>query len=238
MTIADWLATHPYLEPVAGLHASVDSALAAIAVPTAAIPDWTAYAADFHAGVPLLESERAAIDLAPVDSALESLLSELSRTALADRRDDPGWRRLLRSTALARYLSSVVPAFAAWRDEDRWLLNRCPTCGTAPAMAQLVGNDPGRLRVLCCGRCLTRWRYQRTQCPFCDVQSDRPLAVLEISGEGGLRIDYCEGCRGYLKTYNGTGSDAVLLADWTSLHLDILARDRGLQRRAASLYDV
>jgi Molybdopterin oxidoreductase Fe4S4 domain len=54
----------------------------------------------------------------------------------------------------------------------------------------------------------------------------------------GCRIDYCEACRGYLKTYNGKGNEHVLLADWTSLHLDLLARDRGLKRLAASLYEI
>ena len=43
-------------------------------------------------------------------------------------------------------------------------------------------------------------------------------------------------CGGYLKTYAGQGSESVLLADWTSLHLDIIARDRGLMRCAGSLY--
>ena len=105
-------------------------------------------------------------------------------------------------------------------------------------MAQLVGNDPGRLRVLSCGCCRTRWRYRRTGCPFCENRDDHRLAALDVEGEGGLRLDYCEACRGYLKTYNGTGSESVLLADWTSVHLDVLARDRGLERRAASLYDV
>jgi FdhE protein len=60
--------------------------------------------------------------------------------------------------------------------------------------------------------------------------------VVGVEGEGGLRIDYCETCHGYLKTYDGEGNESVLLADWTSLHLDVLARDRGLQRKAASLY--
>jgi hypothetical protein len=30
----------------------------------------------------------------------------------------------------------------------------------------------------------------------------------------------------------------VLLADWTSLHLDLLARDRGWRRLAASLFEI
>jgi hypothetical protein len=30
----------------------------------------------------------------------------------------------------------------------------------------------------------------------------------------------------------------VLLADWTPLHVDVHARDRGLKRLASSLYEV
>lgn len=238
MTLPDWLAKHPFLQPVAELHAGVDAVLAAISVPAAAIPDFAAYAEDFHAGVPLLLSTKVTIDLAPVETGLQALLAALSHTPMAGRSRDPGWVRLLRSKILARYLSAIVEAFASWRDEERWLRNDCPCCGTAPAMAQLIGQDPGRLRFLSCGICRTRWRYRRTGCPFCDNRDDRPLSVLAIDGEGGLRIDSCDVCRGYLKTYNGTGSEAVLLADWTSLHLDLLARDRGLERRAASLYEL
>ena len=60
--------------------------------------------------------------------------------------------------------------------------------------------------------------------------------MVAIEGESGLRLDVCEICSGYLKTFNGEGSEEVLLADWTSLHLDLLAADRGLTRMAASLY--
>jgi FdhE protein len=105
-------------------------------------------------------------------------------------------------------------------------------------MAQLVGKDPGRKRLLSCGCCGTRWQFKRTACPFCDGQDEHRLAVVAVEGEGGLRIDYCEACGGYLKTYDGEGSESVLLADWTSIHLDVIARDRGLTRRAASLYDL
>jgi len=238
MTLADWLAKHPFLQPVAELHESIGAALASISLPTAAVPDWTAYAEEYYAGIPLLMSQTAAIDFAPVESGLQSLLAELSRTPLANRSDDPGWLRLLRAMIVARYLAPVVNAFGVWRDEERWQRNECPTCTALPAMAQLIGKDPGRLRFLSCGHCRTRWRYRRTGCPFCDSGDDRPLRVLDIEGEGGLRIDHCDVCRGYVKTYKGTGSEAVLLADWTSLHLDLLARYRGLARRAVSLYEL
>ena len=104
-------------------------------------------------------------------------------------------------------------------------------------MAQLVGVDPGRKRLLTCGRCATQWRYGRTMCPFCEADSQKLVSIV-IAGESGLRVDHCESCKGYLKTYDGQGSEPVLLADWTSLHLDQLALDRGLARSASSLYDL
>jgi FdhE protein len=179
-----------------------------------------------------------------------ALVAQLQRDPDAARRvidwlmGDDSWEParggLLRSagwiTSLAA-LRPLVQGFAGWRDEDHWLRRYCPTCGALPAMAQLVGIDPGRLRLLVCGRCDTRWRFGRTACPFCETASHR-LASVGVEGEAGLRIDYCDACRGYLKTYNGQGHEDVLLADWTSLHLDVVARDRGLKRLANSLYEL
>jgi FdhE protein len=148
-----------------------------------------------------------------------------------------GMLRYVGWTVLARYLSRVVGQFGAWREEEQWLRSYCPTCGSLPAMAQLAGAE-SRMRHLSCGCCGTRWLFRRTGCPFCENRDDHRLAVVAIEGEEGLRIDYCESCSGYLKTYAGTGSESLLLADWTSLHLDIIAGDRGWKRLAASLYSL
>ena len=150
----------------------------------------------------------------------------------------PGLLRYLAWTATARFLRPVVNAFGRWRDEERWLRGYCPTCGSLPAMAQLAGTDPGRLRLLSCGCCATRWQFRRMGCPFCERADAHHLSAIEIEGEKYLRIDYCQSCRAYLKTYNGEGSEPLYLADWTSLHLDIIARDRGLKRLATSLYEL
>lgn len=151
---------------------------------------------------------------------------------------DCGLLQYLGWTVMARYLCRVVEAFGNWRDEENWLRRYCPTCGSLPAMAQLVGIDPGRIRLLSCGCCSTRWHYRRTGCPFCVNEDDARLAILEVEGEKDLRLDYCECCNGYIKTYNGTGNELVMLADWTSLHLDVIARDQGLNRLAVSLYEM
>jgi FdhE protein len=150
----------------------------------------------------------------------------------------PGLLRYAGWTALTQFLSPLVDRFGSWREEERWLRGYCPTCGSPPAMSQLVGVEPGRLRLLSCGCCNTRWRYRRIGCPFCESANDHRLSALAIEGEKYLRIDYCQLCRAYLKTYDGEGSETFFLADWTSLHLDIIARDRGLKRLANSLYEL
>jgi FdhE protein len=250
MTYDAWVERHPYLQPIAAMSAAVDRAAAQVSQPVDGEPDWQQYLEPFHAGTPLLQCEQAAIDLADPEVRVREMLDALlpaslpaglgdqCREARADLDAHPALVRYLLWAVLARDLEPVITAFSAWRDEDRWLRNYCPTCGAAPAMGQLVGLTDGRQRRLSCGRCGTRWRYRRTGCPFCEPTDDHRLSVVSVKDEGGLRIDYCERCQGYLKTYEGQGHEQVMLADWTSLHLDLLARDRGLKRLAASLYEV
>jgi FdhE protein len=272
MTRESWLEAHPYLRPIADLSAHVERTAAGIEHFDARIPDWDVYRADFHAGVPVLSSGDAGVDLEPGGRMAAALVERLAsgtspewfvaearaldaglrRAPDGSRRivdlllgssgdetlapPSPGLLRYLAWTAMARFLRPVVQAFDGWRDAERWLRRYCPTCGSLPAMAQLVGADPGRKRMLSCGCCGTRWQFKRTGCPFCDSDSQR-LTSLAIEGEPALRIDHCESCGGYLKTCNGEGNETLLLADWSSLHLDLMASDRGLKRLAASLYE-
>ena len=151
---------------------------------------------------------------------------------------DSGLLYLVGWKVLARYLQPVVLGFSSWTHGERWLRPYCPTCGAPPAMAQLVGVDAGRLRFLACGHCHCRWKFARTSCPFCFSDGNGRLATLAVEGHEQLRVDYCEECAGYLKTYNGSGDEGWMLSDWNSLHLDVLALDHGLQRLARSLYQI
>ena len=269
MTPDRWLEAHSYLRPLADLSAHVDRAAAGIEAFDAGIPDWDDYRQDFLAGVPLLSSADAAVDLEPGGRMAAALVGRLAaetspawlvaetRVLDAELRlapdvsrlvvdfllgDEtitppvPGLLRYVSWTAMARFLRPVVNAFDGWRDDEQWLRRYCPTCGSPPAMGQLVGADPGRKRLLSCGCCGTRWQFKRTGCPFCETDAHR-LSSVSIEGESALRIDHCESCGGYLKTYDGFGDEALMLADWSSLHLDLIAHDRGLKRMAASLYE-
>ena len=268
MTFDDWLHEHAYLAPLARVRRRIDEAVNAATVPlpppdwddyaedfATGVPllqSETPIDLEVAGHVVLAVLEHLASggpDGAVLEDA-ERLNVQLQQDRLAPRRivdwllGDDSWQPvadgLLRSVGwitLAGALRPVVRAFAEWRDDERWLRRYCPTCGAPPGMAQLVGIDPGRRRFLVCVLCESKWRYGRTGCPFCETESHR-LSSLGIEGEAGLRIDYCESCRGYLKTYDGQGDEQVLLADWTSLQLDVLARDRGLTRMATSLYDL
>lgn len=266
-----WLEAHAYLRPLAILSAEVNRVATGIDLLAAAIPDWEEYRPDYLAGVPLLSSAAAAVDLEPGGRMVEALVSRLGSAASADagwlaaetaalaaelQREpkvsrgiaeyllgdeavslaSPGLLRYLAWTTIALYLRPVTSAFGGWRDEEKWLRRYCPTCGSLPAMAQLVGADPGRKRLLSCGCCGTRWQFKRTGCPFCETDAQR-LSSVTIEDEPRLRIDHCESCSGYIKTYDGEGEESLLLSDWSSLHLDLIAHDRGLKRLAASLFE-
>ena len=149
-----------------------------------------------------------------------------------------GLVRYLGWTALQRVLAPLVAEVGRWRDEERWRRGECPTCGSAPMMGTLIPVAEGRGRQLACGCCRTRWTFKRVACPFCANEDANRLGVLELEGEPGLRLDVCEECKGYVKTYTGTRDLELVLSDWPTLHLDVLARERGYERRGASLYEL
>ncbi len=150
----------------------------------------------------------------------------------------PGLVRFLGWLALERVLRPLSAEFQAWRDEDRWRRPTCPTCGALPVMACLVDHAAGRERKLACGCCGTRWSWKRIGCPYCGNEAADRMAVLELDGPAGLRLDVCEPCKGYVKTYTGQGEEELFLSDWPTLVLDAMAAERGYQRRGASLYEL
>jgi FdhE protein len=263
-----WLATHPYLKPAAELHAAVDAAAAELHVPTIAIPGFENYLPDYQAGVPLLQSDAVEFDFAPMENLLIALTKSLASASLPGnlaaecrslvaslQREDSlasarlcagdliskpsqGLVRFLGWTTLELYLRPLLHAFAKWLDQDRWFRAYCPACGSPPAMAQLVSINEGRGRYFSCGCCRTSWLYHRRGCPFCGEQNDQRLGSMSFDRESGIRIDYCSTCGSYLKTCSGEGAASSMLSDWSSIHLDIFAIDRGFKRSAASLYEI
>ncbi|NTU43503.1 MAG: formate dehydrogenase accessory protein FdhE, partial [Nitrospirales bacterium] len=163
---------------------------------------------------------------------VSQLLSEEGETL-------PGTLRYLGWRALERALLPWVKSLEGWLEgKPIWGRPSCPLCGSGPAMAQLVRTNKGRERFLSCGCCRSRWSYQRTGCAFCGNQDQDTMQLFELEQDEPFRIDVCEDCKGYLKTYTDEGDEGLMLADWSSLHLDILALQEGYQRRVSSLYEL
>lgn len=269
-----WLESHPYLQQIARLQQAVAQAGESVATPVLRSPNWEAYATDYAAGVPLLVSDAAAVDVSrhaadrlaetvarlanaalpqPLRKACAEFRDDLAQspqrsmnvvetvvraTPTEQAADDSGLRQFLVWSVLKPLLAPLRTAFQQWRSEEAWGREFCPTCGSLPVMAQLVPLEGIRERLLVCGRCETRWKYKRIGCPFCGNEDSDLLEILMVEDEQKLRIDCCRQCRGYLKTYVEAGEEELLLADWSTLHLDALAKERGLERKGKSLYQL
>ena len=163
---------------------------------------------------------------------------------LHNPQDELAWRRLLPllprvGPGLAQKLwTRLATSAAPVATLAEPATHRLVPAGARPGLALLAPHEAGKRRLLACAVCGTRWSYRRLGCPFCGTEQPDRLDALEIEGEEGVRLDACRACGGYWKTVTADADAAFLLADWSTLHLDVLARERGLERKGASLFEV
>jgi FdhE protein len=116
-----------------------------------------------------------------------------------------------------------------------WTRGYCPVCGGWPLLGELRGVELAEW--LRCSACGGGWRFQRLQCPYCANQEYRSLGSLAVDGEQRFRVSICERCKGYVKVGNAFDPlppDLLPLDDVASLHLDLVAIERGYQRPVGS----
>jgi FdhE protein len=115
-------------------------------------------------------------------------------------------------------------------DPETWLRGYCPVCGSLPSLSVLK-EEVGK-RYLLCSNCGYQWRIDRLFCPFCDNREQESLHYLYAEGEEAYRIDLCEKCHQYIKTVDLRKIDESdpFLEDLATLHLDILASQKGYKR--------
>ncbi len=169
--------------------------------------------------VEVIDSNTAGKSVAGLDEVNEGFLIFLAWCAL--------------SSALVPVKKEVLRLLKA----HHWGKGYCPVCGHLPAMGQLVRTKKGRERELVCGCCRMRWRFKRIGCPYCNNIEQDTLKIIGLE-EPDLRIDTCEKCKCYLKTYTSEGKEQVMLADWSTLHLDLVAERQGFKRIGYRMYGV
>jgi FdhE protein len=117
-------------------------------------------------------------------------------------------------------------------DAENWLKGYCPVCGSQPCLALLKGE--GGKRYLLCSYCGYEWRIDRLLCPFCGNKEHGSFNYFYAEGEETYRIDTCDKCQQYIKTIDARNIEIIdpVLEDLATLHLDLLASQKGFKKTA------
>lgn len=236
-TLEAYLAAHDFLNEAAAFHFKLEEKFSD--VQPLDLPPREKVLTLVKDGVPLLQQEPFQ---SQVLDATESLLPDMPRklTAALLRQDNSAASSICAATepneVLARKtfwaaVDKLTPAELKHWTRDEWRKNYCPICGRRPVMAWLKKFNEGRARWLLCGGCRTQWQWQRLGCPYCGNEDLERMRVLELDDK--IRLDVCDECRAYLKTYVGEDEEEIYLRDWTTLHADLLAEEQGLRKCGA-----
>lgn len=119
-------------------------------------------------------------------------------------------------------------------DLKTWLKGYCPVCGSLPQMSELKGEGQ---RYFLCSFCDFQWPGERLKCPFCENKDHNKLHYFYAEGQEVYRVDLCDKCNQYIKTIDSRKLDYepdLNLEDVTTIHLDILASEKGFKKPVPS----
>ena len=119
--------------------------------------------------------------------------------------------------------------------DNHWQQKTCPVCGGVPTIAILRKGKAGRAKYLVCGTCRTEWKIKRIECPYCDNGRQENIRIIEFDSEKDLRIDTCDVCKSYIKTYTGNSIDDIAMRDFASIHIDIASKQTGFKKAGTLL---
>jgi FdhE protein len=153
--------------------------------------------------------------------------------AVHERADSLGLDVPLTASVLSLTLFPVLVAVRAGLEPllpaGSWAEGYCPVCGCFPKLGEYRGLE--QTRFLRCGLCAAEWQFPRLCCPGCGNRDHRRLGYLHVEGEENKwRAATCEECRQYIKmvsTLTPLSPLQMLVTDVATVHLDLLAADRG-----------
>ena len=115
-------------------------------------------------------------------------------------------------------------------DPEVSLSIHCPVCGSQPSLNLLKGEVGKRYSL--CSVCGCEWRINRVSCAVCGNKEPGTLQYFCGEGEEAYRIDLCDECHHYIKTidYRNLEPSDPSLEDLATLHLDVVAVEKGYER--------
>jgi len=130
--------------------------------------------------------------------------------------------------AMRPFLTRAGDAVMARSDLGGWNRGTCPLCGGEPDLAVITAAAD---RLLICGRCAARWRFEQLTCPFC-LNGDRGKITSFASRDGQYRLFACGVCERYLKAYDARRASRPVMPAVDSvatLPLDAAAIQKGFR---------
>jgi FdhE protein len=127
-------------------------------------------------------------------------------------------------------LSMFAESASKYLDKDNpWEKGYCPVCGNTPVLSTFESDGQ---RFLTCSFCWHKWSVTRLFCPFCENKDSKFLHYLFSEDEKEYRIDVCDKCNKYIKNVDTRIIDRFVyppLEQIATLHLDIMAKDKGFE---------
>jgi FdhE protein len=113
---------------------------------------------------------------------------------------------------------------------------KCPVCGSAPSLAMI---DEDNRRYIVCTLCETRGKIFRIGCANCLVKD--PTQIDLLVDEDEIRVDLCKKCKSYIKSFKAdvfARFKDPFLIDLISMPLDVVAQERGYERRSPNVLGI
>lgn len=189
--------------------------------------------------VPLIENFSLIFDmpgemLTPLKEALELGHIDFTRLPL---NETPSFSLPYHEDELSMLLYLIGKPYFLWSKDictaetAFWQEGKCPVCVSTPSIALI--KDEGE-RTLYCSYCESLGAWHRIGCPRCLSRDAHKFDIIEVEEEKGMRIDLCNNCLSYVKTKSGGIPEGYSpgLFDIISMPLDVIAQERGYQRRS------
>ena len=128
--------------------------------------------------------------------------------------------------AMRPFLSRCADAVMARTLFQGWPRGTCPLCGGEPDFSLIT---PSADRLLMCGRCGSRWRFDQLACPFC-LNTEKTKITSFATRDGMYRLNGCDVCDRYIKAFDGRRAHRQVMPSLDSiatLPLDAAAVQRG-----------
>jgi len=191
---------------------------------------------------PILKNLKKALKKNQLDlkTCMESMLhnrEEIINQSALQLETDPLTLKFILGQLFKPLIEKQAEGLGSVTQNLNWKKGYCPVCGSFPVLSYLKETEGQRW--LMCGLCSHKWRFMRTQCPFCENEDPKKLELCFVEDRAYERAEMCYQCKRYLvgidlRKYPYEFIPEVAVAGM--MYLDVLAQEKGFLPMADSAW--